>query len=432
MVGMNQDRDGWIAGEHATRNRAAGPVFEAHEDIEMTPEPGNLLESDRIEDVLQDESAAQDETPAAPVMVVQAGSRARPWLLIGSTIAAVGLGSAYSYHRHEIERLNAEAEIARHDYLRAVEQARADENERQLKAAPPSAETPAVSDSPLTPASPPIALAVSTPPPSPPTPHPTPAAPTPTPEPKTAPKVAAGPAAPERPVEVVATVAEAAKLDSSDRPPAFAPFGDPIEGRTITRAPLDREAAPASASPLDIASEPAAASEPAVAIPAAEPLPTAEETERRIRAEAAAIGHEKAQKVEQQREALMDLRDDERRQFVEELRTILREQGRQAGPEIERLSNRSGRSDDPRLKMRARVVIMETRASQHAKVRKLRELGVPESVILDYLANAMEHNLGGRRGPRSRNEIWVRAGEMLVRYHDMDEPPRANPSAPAR
>ncbi len=403
----------------------------------MTPEPGNLLESDRIEDVLQDEAARQDESTAAPVVVVQATTRARPWLLIGATIATVGLGSAYTYHRQEIERLNAEAEIARRDYLRAVEQTRAAENERQLKAAPPSAETPAVPEPPPTPAPPPIAVAVSTPPPSPSTPHPTPE--TPKPEPKTAPRAADPPAAPERPVEEVATIARVPVLDPSGGPPAFAPFGDPIEGRTIARGPLDREAAPVSASPVDLVPQPdpsknpePAGASPAGASPAVEPLPTAEETERRIRAEAAAIGREKAQKVDQQREALMDLRDDERRQFIDELRTILREQGRQAGPEIERLSNRSGRSDDPKLKMRARVVIMETRASQHTKVRKLRELGVPESIILDYLANAMEHNLKGRRGPRSRNEIWVRAGEMLVRYHDMDEPPGPSQPAPER
>ena len=398
----------------------------------MTPEPGHLLESDRIEDVLQDEAAPQDESTAAPVVVVQAATRARPWLLIGATIAAVGLGSAYTYHRHEIERLNAEAEIARRDYLRAVEQTRAAENERQLKAAPPSAESPAVPEPPPTPEPPPVAVAVSTAPPSPSTPNPTPE--TPKPEPKTAPGAADPPGATVGPVEEVATIARVPVLDPSEGPPAFAPFGDPIEGRTIARGPLDREAAPASASPVDLVPQPdpSANAEPAGASPAVEPLPTAEETERRIRAEAAAIGREKAQKVEQQREALMDLRDDERRQFIDELRTILREQGGQAGPEIERLSNRSGRSDDPRLKMRARVVIMETRASQHTKVRKLRELGVPEAVILDYLANAMEHNLKGRRGPKNRNEIWVRAGEMLVRYHDMDEPPGPSQPVPAR
>lgn len=412
----------------------------------MTPEPGNLLESDRIEDVLQDEAAAQDETAAAPVVVVESRSRARPWLLIGATIAAVGLGSAYTYHRREVERLNTQAEIARRDYLRALEQARADENERQLKATPPPPETPAVSDPAPTPVSPPVAVATTTPPPA--TPASTPA-PAPEPEPAPTPAVAVTPSAPEPPVGGEATVAKAPKLNGSDGPPAFAPFGDPIEGRTIARAPdsapapvdpnaapasaspFEIEAAPASTSPFDLVTEPAPAPAPAVAMPAEPPLPTAEETERQIRAEAAAIGREKAQQVEQQREALMDLRDEERRQFVEELRLILREQGRKAGPEIERLSNRSGRSDDPHLKMRARVIIMETRASQHTKVRKLRSLGVPESVILDYLANVLDKNRGGRRGPRSKNEIWVRAGELLVRYHDMDEPPRGSQSAPA-
>ena len=81
--------------------------------------------------------------------------------------------------------------------------------------------------------------------------------------------------------------------------------------------------------------------------------------------------------------------------------------------------------------MRARMVIGENRISQHAKVRKLREFGVPESVILDYLANVQEKNRGVRYGPRTRDEVWTRAGQLLLRYYDLDAHRPSDPPAAA-
>src|SRR5262249_27940621 len=196
------------------------------------------------------------------------------------------------------------------------------------------------------------------------------------------------------------------------------PFDDLNEVRERGPASADAATAPASASMVadpKAGAGPPAASALTEATPTEPPLPSREETERQIRAEAAAIKQHNDQQLEQQQEDLHVPRDDERRQFLDELRMILKVQGRTAGPEIERLSNRAGRTDDPRLLMRARMVIGENRIPQRAKVRKLREFGVPETVILDYLANGLNKNLGARNGPRTRNEVWIHAGELLVK-----------------
>ena len=66
--------------------------------------------------------------------------------------------------------------------------------------------------------------------------------------------------------------------------------------------------------------------------------------------------------------------------------------------------------------MRAYRIIGMGRASERTKVRQLRALGVSESIILDFLANGIDKNLGARNGPRNRNEVWVKAARRLLMY----------------
>lgn len=393
----------------------------------MGPVPENLLESDRIEDVLEDSG------PPAPVVVVQNRNRVLPWLLIVGAIAVLALGSALAYHRREVARLRLQAELARRDLQRAIEQAQAEENELRLAALPPPPVSEPTGVSPMPPA--PVAAPTAE-------------------EPKATPPAAK----PEAPSQVAAAHVRARVLTQLTGPPVPAPASDPLPPEssqpagakpagaaagepTPVRSPFDEpdeaDAPARAAARVDVAADPASVANaapskpdgrppadpaPPPALPAEPPLPSRGETERQILAEAAEIQRDSDQKRDQQREELQALRDDERKQFLDELRMILSVYGRNAGPEIERLSNRSGRTQDPALLMRARIVISETRASQRAKVHRLRDLGVPESVILDYLANGLNKSLGARNGPRSRNEVWVRAGLLLLNYHEAEAP----------
>ena len=123
-------------------------------------------------------------------------------------------------------------------------------------------------------------------------------------------------------------------------------------------------------------------------------MPSAEETERQIREEAAKKQREDDQRLAQQEDDLRALRDDDRRQFLDELRRILKASGKQAGAEIEELSVKAGRDNDPEKLMRAYRIIGMGRASERTKVRQLRAVGVSESIILDFLANGIDKNLG--------------------------------------
>jgi hypothetical protein len=244
----------------------------------------------------------------------------------------------------------------------------------------------------------------------------------------------------------------AAAPGSRTTAPVPTPSAPPTDARTPvetaaggpdSRSPFDDLAGPddgdKAPSRADVANAPApapGAADPQVgarapAGPAAEPpLPSLEETERQIREEAARARQENGARLAQQREDLRAIRDEERRQFLDELQMVLKVHGKRAGPEIERLSQRTGRKEDPMLLARARWVIAESKTSPRGKVRQLRALGVPETVILDYLANRLDRNVGTRDGPRSRDEVWVQAARLLVIYSsETPRPPAADEPA---
>jgi hypothetical protein len=197
-------------------------------------------------------------------------------------------------------------------------------------------------------------------------------------------------------------------------PDSRSPFDD-LAGSDEDKAPSRADVANAPALAPGAADPRVGAGAPAG--PAAEPpLPSLGETERQIREEAARARQETDARLAQQREDLRALHDEERQQFLDELERVLKVHGKKAGREIERLSQRTGRKEDPMILARARWVIAESKASPRGKVRQLRALGVPETVILDYLANRLDRNLGARDGPRSRDEVLVQAAGLLLKY----------------
>jgi hypothetical protein len=429
---------------------------------DMGSEPDNLLETDRLEDVLEVAG------PPPSVVIVQYRNRMFPWVLAGASIVALTVAGAVAYHFHEIARLQAQALETRRELERLVDQ-KPDSDDRPKAAAADDAKAPAVG---RPPAGSPEETAIKVPAvagslttrgsPSAATPDQPrvrddsalgasrAAAPQPSgsdsPAPESSKALAqlaqfndpdrASPARPSAPAGPSSAPAASSQPSESKAPLASAsvsegpsPFEEPSGGAEVRSAPAQTEAvtattpAPGDARPKGGAGAATSPAQDPFELPAEPPLPSRAETERQIREEAAGIQRENDQRLEHQREELRELQNDERRQFLDELRKLLTEYGENAGPEIERLSVRTGRTDDPVMLDRARRVISNSRMSQRAKVHQLREFGVPETIILDYLANGLDRRLGTRGGPRNRDEVWFRAAYWSVRYDSQDTRP---------
>src|SRR5262249_53952321 len=184
-------------------------------------------------------------------------------------------------------------------------------------------------------------------------------------------------------------------------PPAATP--EPAE------AHANAEPAPNSPSPPDPG--PGAVAVP----PETPPLPSKEESLRAIVEEAVKKQRELDAEQTTRDAQVLALKDEERRKFLDELREILRVHDRQAGPEIEKLCVRTGRDDDPAKLARAYRVLYSSRLNQPQKIQRLREIGLPETVILDYLANELHRRIGSRKEPRDRYEVLYLAAQQLLK-----------------
>lgn len=434
----------------------------------MSQDSERLLESDRLEEVLE------EPAPPSPVVVVAYRRRKRPWIPVLVVALLAVLGSFYELHRREVERLRLRA-MAAQDELRILK-----EQSLAGKLDPPGTAGPGGPSSATTPA--PSAVASSDksgaeqnqdPAPAPlssPSPAPTAAGPDRS-GPVTAGTSASPPAAdgPVASVDPATGATPPARTETGEQPAATAgpaassPAADPprrgivIEPATSLPGPEDGAAVAAAAptgagnaaenaggdgaievadrgeaaAPAPVPAPPPAPT-PASAVPEAlpgalddRPLPSREETEREIREEARRKQAESQERTTRQHEEVQDIRDEERLRFREELRLILEIHGKDAGQRIADLSDRSGRDDDPVLHAMALEVIGSRGTSQKFKVQRMRAIGVPEPVILDYLANTLNKNLGARNGPRSRDDVWVQAGRLLLRY---DWKPPATPA----
>jgi hypothetical protein len=157
--------------------------------------------------------------------------------------------------------------------------------------------------------------------------------------------------------------------------------------------------------------------------PADQPVPTREQVLDEIRVEA-------AEKLAERKE-LMGLKErardevaaegfervnDQRAEFREQLEEILSSRSRTKGKEIDELCDRFGRAYDPMLRKRVRYVLshLNGRMTLQAKVKVLRDLGVPEPGVLDFLANELHHFVNSRNGPRDTDDVRVNAARQLL------------------
>jgi hypothetical protein len=150
------------------------------------------------------------------------------------------------------------------------------------------------------------------------------------------------------------------------------------------------------------------------------PLPTKEESERAIMAEAAKREAELKSRVEDRDLELLGQRVGEQLKFREELRGVLKAKRKEAGPDIEKLNKRYDFDVEPDKKAQAWHIWRHGRLTTRDKLRKARELGLPDTTILQFMCASLDETIGTRNGPRDHYEVWVKAAEQLLR----NEPPQ--------
>jgi hypothetical protein len=163
--------------------------------------------------------------------------------------------------------------------------------------------------------------------------------------------------------------------------------------------------------------------------PGLEPLPTKEESLREIEEEAERKDADRRAKRATQDEAARLEKLKERIKFREELRVILAHPGGDARLEIDKLAQRYGYDTDHERYGRADQIWRFARVSQETKVRLIRALDLPESVILDLLSNNLHVLVKTRNGPRDENEVRVWAARQLLSYELPGERAARRPKA---
>jgi len=158
--------------------------------------------------------------------------------------------------------------------------------------------------------------------------------------------------------------------------------------------------------------------------PAGKRLPSYEENMRQIEEEAAKKRDEISASVEVREAEIRSRRFTERFKFREELRQILRLHGKEAGPEIDKLSRRYGFDLDPDRFDQAVKTWRSPRLSLPLKVRQIRALDLPETVILNFLSDDLHLKVRSPNGPRNENEVRIKAARQLLSF----EPPTPDPA----
>jgi hypothetical protein len=234
---------------------------------------------------------------------------------------------------------------------------------------------------------------------------------------------------------------EAPTVAAVERPRAAAPASpfdlDPASGLEPVMAPAppgpDRDlAAAAAATP-----EPVSPPDPIPAGPAAEDLRpgpdgamagagndvSREDILRDIRREA---DEEDARRDELERlkpraQALLMAEavartNDSRIPFRNELRQLLLDLGDNAGGEIDRLCDTYGRDLPPEVRAAYYRTLRRapSRMSRQASIDLMRSAGLPEPVILDYLAHGLHKTINTRGGPRDADQVRVLAARALL------------------
>jgi len=105
-----------------------------------------------------------------------------------------------------------------------------------------------------------------------------------------------------------------------------------------------------------------------------------------------------------------------RTSFHDDLRQAIKDLGKNAGPEIEKLCVRHGRETmkDVWVTYRHALRLAPKAYTSRWKVEMMRSIGLPETLILDDLAHGFHHQINSRSGPRDQNEVRVRAARELL------------------
>jgi hypothetical protein len=171
--------------------------------------------------------------------------------------------------------------------------------------------------------------------------------------------------------------------------------------------------------------------EPVPAGPDQRPAPTKEELDQQIKAEAAEKDAERRQLLDLKDQARIQVDaeslrkvDEERVTFRHQLNEILESGSIKAGKQIDDLCNQFGRAYDTELRVKVNHILarLHGKTSLEAKVRLLRDLGVPEAAILDFLANEIHRYMNSRNGPKGPNDVRVRAARQLLRIKLVKNP----------
>jgi hypothetical protein len=418
----------------------------------METDHNRILETDVLE------PADAVSQPAAPVVVVQYRSRGVPvWALL-LLVVVITLGTLVLYHRFFVERYRTQA--ARNQQV--IENLVA---ERQLP--PPLAETKrpvgglAWNTQPVPDSSPLLAptTGAALPPPA----QAALAGPSrkdttgnsekanvvaPATKPADAPKPAEDPAravAENRPaISDVRSSPTASKplrlveppfrIDALDDPVDSPPAGGTAKPGPGTEKPAKKEATPPKAAPAGNHGENALAAakteplvQPRAAAPPARPaLPNADQFMREVEEEAAQKAADRDHINATKQAEVQTHRDEERRKFREELREALRNPPEEAAPEIDKLASRYGYDTDA-VRMRVAHTIWLKRLPLTSKVKLIRSLGLPDTVILNFLSDDMRLRIRTRGGPRSLSEARVMAAMKLLSV----EPPAQDANDPA-
>lgn len=221
---------------------------------------------------------------------------------------------------------------------------------------------------------------------------------------------------------------EAAEVGSPAPAPApRSPFElSPVDGlRPLPPAPEPGPEPASTAGP-----EPAVTATPPGApetITSPEPPPVAEPSKEEILRDIQREADEKAA----QRHNLADLKPRARRllqaeavakiqadrvPFRNDLRQILKQRGDDSGPEIDRLCTQYGRTMLPEVRKayNRALAFGPTRANRQWMVETMRAVGIPEPVILDYLANKLDKSINTRGGPRDQDGVRILAAKTLL------------------
>ena len=425
------------------------------------------LENEQLDQYLE---AAE---PDPPVVVVQYRKRGIPSWVVFLLVVLTPLGSIAIYHFLFFERYRVQAEQSKRTLDRwlesrpSVRPIQGNEGAVPLAASPqpglpapeqsgksgsapaPLAATAApVASSTATVSAPPTgaaAVSAAGPPAGPPTP-------------RDAPSRSAGPGVTD-PIQAASLPANPATAQPKENPPLSADGNQPAvpaDGsstaaskpagprlRTILANPFadaDPPAAPAPLVPQDGAGPALGRAENAArraqdpllankdankALPAPAPLPSREESLRQFEEEAAKKQAEILTAELNRERDRHARRYEERVKFREELREILRTRGKEAAPDIDSLAKRYGFDVDPVKKKQAEKAWRVSRKSLPFKVRMIRSLDLPESLILDFLSDDLYVRLRTRNGPHNESELRIIAAKQLLGFELTESDPAA-------